>query len=449
MSADQVPGAPHTLSGDCRAIERLRLLLVADMRSPHSINWASGLLKLDIQPIIVSSRRLSSDQRAALPDAIANSIINEPRDLVSRTRIWLTRTPALLRTARRFSRGSATERKGRPQRRRLARPEGVGRLELPLELLIAAFLRRTIRSVVRQHRPHLVHALRVPFEGIATSGATLGARFAISIWGSDLVRQAPSSPRLAKATRRALGSVSAVHADCRRDVMLAHEWGVPDDAHSIVAPGNMGYDAKIFNAGDLGQAARDCIVFPRGPATAINYIGFMHAASQIIPDHSNIKFVGVRLRGDPECEAIRRASIDPDRIILTGLLSQAELAGFYRRAIAVVSPSASDGTPNSVLEAMACGAIPVVGDIAPLRELLMPAFADNLIPPYDTPMMRTSIEHILTLDPRRQERNSEQARHIAAEWSSEATLNRVRGWYQSVLENDISSDLTGVRYDNA
>lgn len=443
MSAAQVPGASPALSADGDAIESFSLLLVADMRSPHSINWACGLLALNIQPIIVSSRRLNSDQRAALPDAIANSIINEPRDPVSRTRIWLTRTPALLRTARKFSRGSATDRKGRPQRRRPARPEGVGRLELPLELLIAAFLRRTIRRAVRQHRPHLVHALRVPFEGIATSGATLGATFAISIWGSDLVRQAPSSPRLAKATRRALGSVSAVHADCRRDVMLAHEWGVPDDAHSIIAPGNMGYDTKIFNASGLGQAPRDCIIFPRGPATAINYIGFMHAASQIVSAHSDIKFVGVRLRGDPECEAIRRACIDPDRIILTGLLSQAELAGFYRRAIAVVSPSASDGTPNSVLEAMACGAIPVVGDIPPLRELLMPAFADNLIHPYDTPMMHASIERILTFNPRRREWNSEQARHTAAGWSREATLNTVRGWYQTVFRDERTSGVNG------
>jgi glycosyltransferase involved in cell wall biosynthesis len=443
MSTAGVPEALPALSANCDADDPLRILLVADMRSPHSINWVNGLLTLGIQTIIVSSRRLNGGQRMALPKVVLDSIVHEPRDPLSRTRVWLTDAPGILRAARKIARGSIENQDGGLRKRGHFRPEGVGRFELPLELTIAVLLRRTIRKTVKRSRPNLVHALRVPFEGIAAGKATAGTRFAISIWGSDLVKQAASSPRLAKATRRALRSVDAVHADCHRDVMLAHDWGVSDEAHSIVAPGNMGFDSRLFNVPHADRTERNLVIFPRGPATAINYLGFMETAARLVPEYSRIQFMGVRLKGDPQCEAIRRASSHPERIILTGLLPQAELARLYQKAIAIVSPSASDGTPNSVLEGMACGAIPIVGDISSIRELLMPAFAESLFPPYDTCKMHASIERVLRLDPKPRATMSERAQKIAAEWSREATLYRVQRWYQSILGDSPISHSAG------
>jgi len=415
----------------------IRILLVADMRSPHAVNWARGLLLIGIRPIIVSSRYLNSEERAQLPQTIADSILHEPRDLVSRMRVLLTQVPLLLRTARKLARGSAPGQVGYQQNHPAPRPEGVGHLELPLELIIAAVLRRTIRKTVRERRPHLVHALRVPYEGIASYGSTLGTRFAISTWGSDLSRQAPSSPSLARITRRTLRNIDALHTDCERDVLLAREWGMPAQALTLVAPGNMGFDGRFFRAPRVGQPAqRTLIVFPRGPASRINYVGFVEAAAQIILDHPNVVFVGVRLKGEPACEQIRNASADPERIILTDLLSQAELAELYRNAVAVVSPSASDGTPNSVLEGMACGAVPIVGDIAPLRDLLMPALAECLIPALDTQKMIAAIERLLALHPSGRERLSDQAQRIASEWSRDVTLKRVQEWYELIVDLD-------------
>ena len=38
----------------------------------------------------------------------------------------------------------------------------------------------------------------------------------------------------------------------------------------------------------------------------------------------------------------------------------------------MVSPSVHDGTPNSLLEAMACGCLPVAGDLDSIREWITP-----------------------------------------------------------------------------
>jgi glycosyltransferase involved in cell wall biosynthesis len=44
----------------------------------------------------------------------------------------------------------------------------------------------------------------------------------------------------------------------------------------------------------------------------------------------------------------------------------------YKRAEVFVSPSIHDGTPNSLLEAMASGCFPIVGNIESLQEWVKP-----------------------------------------------------------------------------
>jgi glycosyltransferase involved in cell wall biosynthesis len=53
--------------------------------------------------------------------------------------------------------------------------------------------------------------------------------------------------------------------------------------------------------------------------------------------------------------------------LLPRLLAR-EMAAIYQRSWVMVSPSTHDGTPNSFLEAIACGCFPVVADLESLRE---------------------------------------------------------------------------------
>jgi len=45
-----------------------------------------------------------------------------------------------------------------------------------------------------------------------------------------------------------------------------------------------------------------------------------------------------------------------------------QMADLYRRAQILVSPSIHDGTPNTLLEGMACGCFPAAGDLESIRE---------------------------------------------------------------------------------
>jgi glycosyltransferase involved in cell wall biosynthesis len=48
------------------------------------------------------------------------------------------------------------------------------------------------------------------------------------------------------------------------------------------------------------------------------------------------------------------------------------MAETFRRAQIVASPSIHDGTPNSLLEGLACGCFPVAGDLESIREWITP-----------------------------------------------------------------------------
>jgi glycosyltransferase involved in cell wall biosynthesis len=75
---------------------------------------------------------------------------------------------------------------------------------------------------------------------------------------------------------------------------------------------------------------------------------------------------------DSAHDAALRHSIDRhqlrDKIIVMGKRSRAEVLSLFGRAEVSVSITDQDGTPNSLLEAMAAGAVPVCSDLPSIRE---------------------------------------------------------------------------------
>ncbi len=64
----------------------------------------------------------------------------------------------------------------------------------------------------------------------------------------------------------------------------------------------------------------------------------------------------------PELESLRRLARElgvAECVQFTGLLDTAQMVSLYRQADVVLNPSRADNTPNSILEALACG-VPVV-----------------------------------------------------------------------------------------
>jgi glycosyltransferase involved in cell wall biosynthesis len=71
------------------------------------------------------------------------------------------------------------------------------------------------------------------------------------------------------------------------------------------------------------------------------------------------------------------------------------IADLYRQAAVVVSVPSSDGTPQSVLEAMACGAAPVVSDLPSLRDWVRREREGLVVPVGDAAALAGAILRLL------------------------------------------------------
>ena len=215
--------------------------------------------------------------------------------------------------------------------------------------------------------------MRIPYEGmIATSALRLrSARIIVSTWGNDFTLHAPSSPLMRQYTRQTMQRADAVHSDCHRDIRLAIEWGFDPSKPSLVAPGNGGIHTDIFYPpAKLVEAP--IILNPRGFRPYVRNDMFFKSIPLVLAKHPNAKFLCASMAGEVEAiRRIRELGIE-DSVELLGLVPHEQTAEVYRRAQILVSPSIHDGTPNTLLEGMACGCFPVAGDLESIREWISP-----------------------------------------------------------------------------
>lgn len=248
-----------------------------------------------------------------------------------------------------------------------------------LNPLAVAVQQRKVKKIVRLLQPDLVHAMRIPFEGILAARALEGEPFPllVSVWGNDFTLFAEDSPEIARLTRRAMARADALHPDCERDLHLAREYGLDPQKPFAVLPGNGGVRTDVFCPGavDLDLRRRwnipedaPVIINPRGVKPYIRTDTFFQAIPLILAKHPSTYFVGAMMEGNSVAENwISRLGIEKS-ITCLPFVTHDEMAQFFRLAAVTVSPADHDGTPNTLLEAMSCGTFPVAGNIESVRE---------------------------------------------------------------------------------
>ena len=218
---------------------------------------------------------------------------------------------------------------------------------------------------------------------------------AVSIWGNDLTHQASASRLGGRATRRVLARTDLLFADCQRDIDLAGTWGLRLTTPTAVLPGGGGIDlARVASEhrklasqlDDLIGPDHRVVVNARGARPYVRNEVLLEALSLLEAelDH-RVRVVFIDSAHDGAlCHAIERHRLT-NQIIVMGKCSRDEVLSALHRAEVSVSITDQDGTPNSLLEAMAAGAIPVCSDLPSIREWIEPgkngflaAFSDPL-----------------------------------------------------------------------
>ena len=355
----------------------MKILLVADGRSPITRRWIESMREVNIEVHLVST------YPCARPDNIAG---------------FYLAPVAFSNFSRKSGKPSAasaaavppkTSRKGL-----IARFRGLfmrARYILgPLTLLFYGF---KLNRITARVRPDAVHALRIPFEGMLAAQLPKKYPLAVSIWGNDLTLHAKGSYLMGRITAQTLQRADALAADAARDIRLGKLWGFSPEKQTLVIPGNGGISlSDIRLAADDGQMKlnwlpRDhhIIINPRGfrPGSVRNDT-FFKSIPLVLAKMPNTLFLCCSMAGQPEAlDWVSRLKIEKN-VVLLPTLNQNDLWPLFERAEASVSVSQHDGTPNSLLEAMSLGCFPIAGDIESVREWITPGVNGILIDP-DSP----------------------------------------------------------------
>lgn len=343
----------------------MRLLFVVDGRSPIALNWIRYFSKMGYEVHIVSTFPSEPDVKFSsyhfLPVAFS-SIKAKPSakrkmgkgminvGLKTKVRQWLA--PITI--------GKAAER---------------------------------LHSIVNEIQPDIVHAMRIPYEGMVSAYAELSFPVIVSVWGNDFTLHAEATPLMAKATRFTISKVDALHADCFRDIRLAKVWGFDERKPSIVLPGGGGVQLDLFspsnmddNPGSLRNVYNKnfySVVNPRGMRAYVHMESFFKAIPHVLEKYENTQFFLPALAGNPQAIEWSRKFGIMGNVHLLPLLGRDEMAQLLRKTTVMVSPSSHDGTPNTLLESMASGCFPIAGDLESIREWITPGVNGLLVDPQD------------------------------------------------------------------
>ena len=389
----------------------MKILFVADGRSPIALNWIKYWTKREHEVFLVSTY-------PATPDLILSRV-----DFIS---VAFSQAKSIPSTGSRQKKsplwGTAT----------LKLRMGIRHWLGPLTIPTAAM---QLNELVSEIQPDIVHAMRIPYEGmLAGMAKKLNKDFPpllISVWGNDFTLHAPSTPLMEDYTRRALHAADALHADCHRDIRLAKEWGFNPTHPSIVLPGAGGIDQSVFYPPE--KKNEPLVINPRGFRGYVRNDIFFKAIPLVLKERPDVKFICPTMAGESQAEAwIQEFGVEAS-VELTPPLKREQLANTFRRAQVLVSPSTHDGTPNSLIEGMACGCFPIAGDLESIREWITPEVNGFLIDPSDEKELSDAILRALNDKTLRKEAIVENQKIIATRAEYEHSMGQADIFYKAII----------------
>jgi glycosyltransferase involved in cell wall biosynthesis len=387
----------------------MRILFVADGRSPITLNWLRYFVERGDEVFLASTFacRPALELHGLDVIPVAFSQIKPAPALSTRPRggFWGAST-LRLRTVIRQWLGPVT----------ISRAAG------------------RLRAVIERVQPELIHAMRIPYEGMLAADAFTGNMpLLVSVWGNDFTLHAPSTPGMRHYTEWTMKVTDALHADCQRDVRLAKKWGFQPGKPALVAPGNGGIRSELFFPPSK-PAEAPLVINPRGFRAYIRNDTFFRAIPLVLNKRPDARFLCASMAGESQVlDWIAKLGIEKS-VELLPPRPHDQMADLFRQAQVLVSPSIHDGTPNSLLEGMACGCFPVAGDLDSIREWITPGQNGLLVDAGDPSALAEAILRGLNEPVLRKRAAEENTAIIAARADYTRSMARAVEFYEKLIK---------------
>ena len=227
-----------------------------------------------------------------------------------------------------------------------------------------------VKFLIRQIQPDVVHALRIPNEGyLAAFSGHKG--FIVSSWGSDFIDTAKNSFINRMLTKITLKSAGCFFSDCQRDIGLAMKHGLKSEVSRFIFPGNGGVDTNIFYP-QSKLCRTHSLLYCRGLSrvTCVETLIISYKMLQESFNDVSLTIMSPLVTHSQFIELFDKHEVHRANVNLLDFSGPEKLSELMRSHSIFVSPMSSDGLPNSMLEAMSCGMVPVMSNLSSISEMI-------------------------------------------------------------------------------
>lgn len=241
--------------------------------------------------------------------------------------------------------------------------------------------------------------------------------YVVTLRGSDLQRLG-SNPLLRPILRKVLTRAAAVTAVGTHLADRARCLGVPDDLIEVIPSGT----APRPEVGDFRPAPE----LPRPRALFVGSLipqkGLNALLESIVLLEGRGHPVHAWIVGDgPEHTRLQERATElgiAGRLAFTGARSPEEIPHWMMAADFLVLPSLSEGRPNAIYEALACGVPVVASELPGTAEVIRDGENGLLVPPGDPEALARAMERLITDEPLRSRLSTN-----ASQWFSERAIS--------------------------
>ena len=259
---------------------------------------------------------------------------------------------------------------------------------------------RILLPHVRMTRPDLILNYWLYPDGYAAVRIARELRVPVVVGaiGSDIrTRNDPFTIKLVRETMIGADAVITVSEELRQQAIAL---GVPAEKTTAILNG---CDTALFHPGDRAAARREAgidtsgeLLVYAGNLLASKGLGeLLEAFLELAKSRQGLRLALVGQGPLRDTLARRAAAAGMEkRVLLPGRAEAAGVANWMRAADIFCLPSYSEGCPNVVVEALACGCPVVASNVGGIPELVKKGYG-LLVPPRDPGALRVALEQAI------------------------------------------------------
>lgn len=216
-----------------------------------------------------------------------------------------------------------------------------------------------LEKIVLEIRPDIIHSFELhycSFPILKTMKKFPNIKWIYSCWGSDIFRHQIFKSDIQKI-RQVLKQIGFLITDCERDFILATKYGFKGSFLGVI-PGGGGYNIKDVEANFQDVESRKLILIKGNHSESGRAMFTLKAIKKIIhllDDYEIYTFS----TGNQTIEFIESDSEIKAKIKILERINQSRLFNYFGKAFLYIGNNYSDGMPNSLLESLLLGAIPL------------------------------------------------------------------------------------------